>query len=155
MKLYVDQKNKYEETKSTAWSFTIVGLVGLIALILIYFDVIPLHLDKNNIIMMFLIMLVLFIFFVIVGIRSFLSLDRISKSIDKQDTLNQEIKDWFISNHREELKDLFYDDSEEILFLQRNEFIINTISEKYSSLSEEDCEHIAEEIYNEIFDEII
>ena len=70
MNLYVDQKEKYADTKSTAWSFSIVGGVGLILLILVYFDVIPLHLDKDNIIMMFLIMAVLFIFFIFVSFCS-------------------------------------------------------------------------------------
>lgn len=153
MNLYVDQKEKYADTKSTAWSFSIVGGVGLILLILVYFDVIPLHLDKDNIIMMFLIMAVLFIFFIFVGIKSFLSLGQIAKSANQQENHQKESKEWFLNNYKSELLNLTSNgDSEEELFLERNEYIVKKLSENFIDLSEEDCEYIAELIYNEIFD---
>ena len=74
-------------------------------------------------------------------------------NIIRQENHQKESKEWFLNNYKNELLNLTSNgDSEEELFLERNEYIVKKLSENFIDLSEEDCEYIAELIYNEIFD---
>lgn len=151
--MYIDQNKRYEDTKSTAWSFTIVGVCGLLFLVLAHFNLLPVSLDSN--VMMPFVLSLLCIIFLVIGIKSFLSLKTIQQNAASQDSENKEIKEWFLGTYMEKLLSRYpVSDSsseKEELFFQRYQVISDTIAKEYPKLKEEDVEHLAEEIYSEIF----
>ena len=67
-KTYIKKEAAYEDAKSTASTFLIIGAVGIIALILVGFDIIPLSMETYTKILMLVVMGALFAMFLIVGI---------------------------------------------------------------------------------------
>lgn len=156
MKIYIDSKEKYNDTRSTAWTFTIVGIIGLVLLALIWLDILPIHFDSVNRILTTAVMGVLFLIFILVGIKSFLSLKNINEKGQKQDDKIDEIKKWFMDEYTDQMIVQFDDSVEENdqeLYFQRYNFIFNTIRDYNIELPEDLIDHIAEELYSEIYNE--
>jgi heme/copper-type cytochrome/quinol oxidase subunit 4 len=63
MKVYVSKESKKEETKSTAYSFLLVSILGFIALILFATGVLPIHVADYMKIMLCVVMGVMFLIF--------------------------------------------------------------------------------------------
>lgn len=156
MKIYMDSKEKYNDTRSTGISFTIVGVAGIILLVCLWLNVLPIQFDNINKILITSVMGCLFLVFLFIGIKSFASLKHISETGEKQSSLEKEITDWFIEEYKDQMlvqfDDSFEDDTQEIYF-QRYNFIFDTIKEYYSDVNEELIDHISEDIYNLIYSE--
>lgn len=156
MKIYIDSKEKYNDTRSTGISFTIVGVAGIILLVCLWLNVLPIQFDNINKILITSVMGCLFLVFLFIGIKSFASLKHISETGEKQSSLEKEITDWFIEEYKDQMlvqfDDSFEDDTQEIYF-QRYNFIFDTIKEYYSDVNEELIDHISENIYNLIYSE--
>ena len=92
MKIYVDEQKRYEDTKATGQCFTAVGAIGLIAIVLLDTGVIKLAaLDSVNKLMVSIVMGLVFLIFFIIGMKSFMELKDISKKIDRNNSLEEEI----------------------------------------------------------------
>ena len=101
MKIYVDEQKRYEDTKATGQCFTAVGAIGLIAIVLLDTGVIKLAaLDSVNKLMVSIVMGLVFLIFFIIGIKSFMELRDISKKIDRNNSLEEEIMEYVTVTHR-------------------------------------------------------
>lgn len=156
MKIYINSEEKYKDTRSTGISFTIVGCAGILLLVCLWLNVLPIHFDFINKILITSVMGCLFLIFLIIGIKSFASLKKISETGERQNNLEKEISDWFIEEYKDQMlvqfDDSFEDDAQEIYF-QRYNFIFDTIKDYYSDVNEELIDHISEDIYNLIYSE--
>ena len=85
MKIYINEKERYNDVKSTGYSFTIISVIGFILLILMWTNTLPINIDITNKIMTSVVMGILFTIFLIIGIKSFLSLKKIQESADNQE----------------------------------------------------------------------
>ena len=154
MKIYVDEQKRYDDTKATGQCFTGVGAIGLIAIVLLDTGVIKLAaLDSVNKLMVFLI-------FFIIGMKSFMELKDISKKIDRNNSLEEEIMEYVTVTHRDELMTLASsgekgDACSGDLYYKRAELITSVITEKYSLLEESFLDHMVEEIYSKIYSDIV
>lgn len=107
MKIYVDEQKRYEDTKATGQCFTGVGAIGLIAIVLLDTGVIKLAaLDSVNKLMVSIVMGLVFLIFFIIGMKSFMELKDISKKIDRNNSLEEEIMEYVTVTHRDELMTL-------------------------------------------------
>lgn len=107
MKIYVDEQKRYEDTKATGQCFTGVGAIGLIAIVLLDTGVIKLAaLDSVNKLMVSIVMGLVFLIFFIIGMKSFMELKDISKKIDRNNSLEEEIMEYATVTHRDELMTL-------------------------------------------------
>ena len=79
-KIFVESSKKLEDVRSTAYTFTIVGGIGFIAVILLALGILPLKLESFNRTMMAVVMGILFLIFFGVGIRSFLEMKSLKQS---------------------------------------------------------------------------
>ena len=68
---YIDKRSQYEEMKSSAYTFLFVGVLGILAMILIALDIIPLHMAAYMRVIMAIVMGGLFLFFLFIGVQSF------------------------------------------------------------------------------------
>lgn len=157
MKIYVDEQKRYEDTKATGQCFTGVGAIGLIAIVLLDTGVIKLAaLDSVNKLMVSIVMGLVFLIFFIIGMKSFMELKDISKKIDRNNSLEEEIMEYVTVTHRDELMTLASSGEKEDacsgdLYYKRAELITSVITEKYSLLEESFLDHMVEEILLKLY----
>lgn len=161
MKIYVDEQKRYEDTKATGQCFTGVGAIGLIAIVLLDTGVIKLAaLDSVNKLMVSIVMGLVFLIFFIIGIKSFMELRDISKKIDRNNSLEEEIMEYVTVTHRDELMTLASsgekgDACSGVYTTKELKLITSVITEKYSLLEESFFDHMVEEIYSKIYSDIV
>jgi hypothetical protein len=151
--MYVNPDTKVEDYRSTAWSFTIVGAVGLV----FNFGILPIAFSGVRNVMMTIVTGIIFLIFLIIGIRSFLSLRKLSAAAKTENSLEAEIREWFLGEHTESMKNFSAeetpDDTDEELYYPRYRKMSELILAKYPGLSEDFLDHVIEELYSELFPE--
>lgn len=156
MKTYINTEEKYKDVKSTGWSFTVVGVIGLILVALLWFDVVSINMATPTKLMVSLVMGVMFFIFIAIGVYSFLSLKRVVEEGELLNSKMQEIKDWFMTEYYDQAIVQFDDSTEEDkheLYFQRYNFIYNTIKDYHNELNDGIIDHLTEEICKNIFNE--
>lgn len=160
MKIYVDQNTRLEDMKSTAWSFSIVGIAGIVFLILLWMGMLPIQIVQDTKIILTVVMGILFAFFLFVGIHAFASLNRLKASASNEKNTYDTIVSWFMDSYAEALQKKKFDETEsedinsgELLYFPRYQEISTIIASEYPDLSEEFLDHIVEDLYAKIFPE--
>lgn len=153
--VYIEKSAKYNDVKSTAFTFTIIGVLGVICIVLFDAGFFSLNIASYMKIMMNLVMGTLFVIFTIVGIRSFLQLKVLSLEVTKEEETTNEINTWFQEHYSsKDIDSSFSTDelSEEQLYFKRYEKMKQMISNQYSNLSEDYLDHMIELLYHELFE---
>lgn len=153
--MYINNKDKYEDIKSTGWTFTVIGGIGLIGVILMDLGVFSFQMQNYMKIIFTIVMGGLFLFFLLIGIKSFLSLKQIQTDAKKQEETENDVISWFLSNHSEEIKNYHFADMDEndenMLYFPRAEKMAELISAEYKNLSADEIDHLVERLYPELF----
>ncbi len=153
--MYINNKDKYEDIKSTGWTFTVVGGIGLIAVVLMDLGVFSFQMQSHLKIIFTVVMGGLFLFFLFIGIKSFLSLKRVREEAGKQEDTENEVIAWFLSNHAEQIRQYRSPDmdegNEDSLYFPRAEKMTELISAEYKNLSADEIDHLVERLYSELF----
>ena len=148
MKIYINEKERYNDVKSTGYSFTIISVIGFILLILMWTNTLPINIDITNKIMTSVVMGILFTIFLIIGIKSFLSLKKIQESADNQEKTNSNIITWFFDNI-----DAAFDTASEENYFETYNTISEILTSQFPTLREEELDYITEAIITKINDE--
>lgn len=150
---YISKRAKTEDMKSTAYTFTLVGALGIIFLILFATGVLPLRTAEYMKIMICVVMGAMFAIFFFIGVRSFRQLKGLKDGADAEEQLLTEVVKWFAAAHTAEEVDSAVDIglSEETLYFARYEVMNRWISEKYPDLEEAFLDHVIETLYSEMF----
>ena len=148
MKIYINEKERYNDVKSTGYSFTIISIIGFILLILMWTNTLPINIDITNKIMTSVVMGILFTIFLIIGIKSFLSLKKIQESADNQEKTNSNIITWFFDNI-----DAAFDTASEENYFDTYNTISEILTSQFPTLREEELDYITEAIISKINDE--
>ena len=148
MKIYINEKERYNDVKSTGYSFTIISVIGFILLILMWTNTLPINIDITNKIMTSVVMGILFTIFLIIGIKSFLSLKKIQESADNQEKTNSNIITWFFDN-----LDAAFDTASEENYFETYNTISEILTSQFPTLREEELDYITEAIISKINDE--
>ena len=135
--LYKSPKERYEDTRSSAFSLIAIGGIGLVVMILDFAGVI--HLPLHNFALFT--MTALFVIFLIVGVGSLGSAKKILATADKEAAKIAEIKNWYLNDSApnaalEALEERFTDDTEEEKELQRYETIRALLDGEFPDVSE-------------------
>ena len=148
MKIYINEKERYNDVKSTGYSFTIISVIGFILLILMWTNTLPINIDITNKIMTSVVMGILFTIFLIIGIKSFLSLKKIQESADNQEKTNSNIITWFFDNI-----DAAFDTASEENYFETYNTISEILTSQFPTLREEELNYKTEAIISKINDE--
>ena len=148
MKIYINEKERYNDVKSTGYSFTIISVIGFILLILMWTNTLPINIDITNKIMTSVVMGILFTIFLIIGIKSFLSLKKIQESADNQEKINSNIITWFFDNI-----DAAFDTASEENYFETYNTISEILTSQFPTLREDELDYITEAIISKINDE--
>ena len=153
--MYINNKDKYEDMKSTGWTFVLVGGIGLLAVILMDLGIFPFQMQNYMKIIFSIVMGALFLIFLAIGIKSFLSLKQIKTDAKNQEERETEIVSWFLSHYSEEMKTYHTPDMKEddfdTLYYPRADKIEELIAAEYKNLSADEMDHLVERLYSEIF----
>lgn len=154
MKVYVSKESKKEETKSTAYSFLLVSILGFIALILFATGVLPIHVADYMKIMLCVVMGVMLLIFFVIGIVSLRQLKTLDTQAQKENNLESEILSWFQDTYTvNDIDDSFGEEvSGQDLYFKRYEIMTRFLSKQYPDLEETFLDHLVEELYGKLFE---
>jgi len=159
--VYQNNAAKAEDNKSSAFTLLLVGGVGITIIILCMTGVISLNLSTTSKYMVYGVMGALFILFLVMGIVSLRSSKIFAQKAQKEDNLTEEITKWCLTDLNVEMIDEMIlnedgdeDTSEEMKYFKRTEKMRKLINEKFLNLDEAYLEHILDDIYSEMFDDM-
>ena len=153
---YVNNEEKAEENRASAFALLAVGGIGLVATVLFFFDYFDIRPSLIGKYVISGVMGVLFILFIIMGIVSLRNSRILRRKAHKENNLTAEIKKWCIENLYEEEIDRLLDieqQSVELKYFQRFDYVKRTIQNQFMNLDENYLDRLIEEIYSEIFKE--
>lgn len=155
MKVYVSKESKKEETKSTAYSFLLVSVIGFIALILFATGALPVHVADYMKIMLCIVMGAMLLIFFVIGIVSLRQLKTLGTQAEKENDLSSEIISWFTSTYSAEDIDESMDEEvfDQDLYFKRYEIMTRFLSKQYPDLEETFLDHLVEKLYGNLFEE--
>ena len=155
MKVYVSKESKKEETKSTAYSFLLVSVIGFIALILFATGALPVHVADYMKIMLCIVMGAMLLIFFAIGIVSLRQLKTLGTQAEKENDLSSDIISWFTFTYSEEDIDKSMEEEvfDQDLYFKRYEIMTRFLSKQYPDLEETFLDHLVEELYGNLFEE--
>lgn len=150
--VYTKANDRYKENVSTAWTFLITGIVGLI------FTVINIlgYLSIMGGELQYIVSIILFLAFIGLGIFSF-SKNKSLQELAKQEEENEKVyRKWLSELSGKELHSVWNEKASD----EENEIVlVNFISEKlvknFPELNENFADSLADEYFNEVRDEFI
>ena len=151
---YVSKKKKAADLKSTAYTFTVVGAGGLV------FDLFGVIRDlstKGTLggnVMTPIVMGVMFLIFLIIGIRSFTDAKQTAAASVQEEQFFEKLTEDFRKNHSAKEIDSMCDtaDKDQIYFA-RYDVMQHILLEQAPDLEESFSDHIIETLYAEFFTE--
>ena len=153
---YVDKKQKIEDYKSSGFVLTLVGGVGLVALVLLYLGIIPGFSGLKSNYMFMGVMLVMFIVFIIAGIVSFAQIKTIILEAEADDDLISRVNQFFDEYLTVEklAKEVVCGkkDTEEELYFKRTEYMTRVLLQKFPDMNESLREKIIDDKYGEMYE---
>lgn len=154
--VYVNNEEMASENRSSAYTLLLVGGIGLIAVVLFFFDIIAIHVSTLNKYMISGVMGALFVLFLVMGAVSFKNSKLLAKKAGKEKNLTQEIQKWCRENLSGEAidKELALEGfPEEVKYFQRFEKVKAMIKNQFMNLDEAYLDRLIDESYHEIFGE--
>lgn len=158
MSNFVDSAERAEENRSSAWTLTLVGGIGLIVIILNLLNVIHLPFSGFNKYMVSGLMGALFIIFIIAGIISVKKTKTYSKAANVEKDNKSKIIEWCKENDIANQIDMaienqFPDLPVEELYFRRYEGLKFYVFKNFESMSLPFLEHVIDEIYDSLFED--
>ncbi len=152
---FVKAEEKAENFKSSAYALTIVGTVGIIAIVLMITGIIPVAFSENIKLIAYIVLSLMFIVFIVMGVHSMLSAKKYQKEASMENSKTSEILEWFAATYKAadiDARAEQIEGSEEVKYFKRTEIMKNLILEQYPGLKESYLEHLIDELYQGIFE---
>lgn len=152
---YVEKSKKYEDVKSTAYSFLFVSIAGFLFLILVYTGIIPIQFATYMKYLMGIVMGGMFLIFLIIGIRSFQSLGLLKSQVLQEQQDLEAAKSWFFKNYSAKAVDVTTDirssdDLQQKYFL-RAYLIKGVLLEKFPTFKDDFLDYLTDLFYEELY----
>ena len=151
---YVRPEERYNDTRSSGYMLAIIGALGIILLVLVALDVIPLSLDPVMKYIFFAVLGVLFLIFFILGINSLKKSGEYKASIDKEKREADELLAWLASGEQKERIDACHggEISPEEAYFECQELMRRLLLEKTPDIREDFLNYIIEQAYNQMYE---
>lgn len=151
--VYHTKTDKAKDFRSSAWVMLIVGIAGLILVGLIQFGVVDI--DLGNLTMLKIVTSIMFLIFIIVGIKSFGSARKYDREAEEEQELTDTLCKWCDENLTAEKIDEGIDTdrvSEEMLYFPRTAKMKMMITRVYLNVNPTLLDHIVEQYYKKIYE---
>lgn len=149
MNTYTSARSRQSETKSSAWTFLIIGSIGFVIITLALCGILKLPLATFSLV----VMEAMFLVFLVIAVFSFKKAMRMLDEIASEDSLDVRIKEWAkIHLHAEELSaEVEEDTSEEMKYFMISELIRERIMRAFPEVDDAYAEELTENFYNQLF----
>lgn len=156
--VYEDTSAKAEEYKSGAYTLIGVGILGIIALVILSTDLLPVRLHFPSQWIVYLVMGGLFVIFFISGILSLRSGKELEKKAVKEVDDKQEIIKFIkerinLAAIDEKMLDPDGEDTTESKYFKRFGVLKAVLTQYYPDMDEVYMEHIIDEMYSELYED--
>lgn len=154
--VYINNEEKAEENRTSAYTLLIVGGIGIGLVILFFLGIIDIKVSLINKYMITGVMGVLFVLFLIMGIISMKNFKVLKKKATSENNLTKEVQSWCIENLKgDAIDEILGLDSqpEELKYFQRFDYIKKAIKKQFLNLDEGYLDRLIEETYSDIFEE--
>ena len=155
--VYVNNAEKAEENRTSAYTLLLAGSVGLIVVILFFFDVLPIYVGTVNKYIISGVMGAMFVLFLVMGTVSMKNSRMLAGKARKENNLTLEIKKWCSAHVSRETIDsslaLEQELSEELKYFARCERMKALIQNQFMNLDEGYLDRFIDEMYHEIFED--
>ena len=151
---YVEADKKLEDASSTAWSFTLMGIIGIAFLVLIWTGILPVRLSIVTLSSGTMASGILFFIFLILGIRGFQERKKLLSARAKEEAIIFQIGQWFQEHYSADAISNGVEEDElpvEQLYFLRSENISRAMKEEFPELEETFAEYMMELIYQMYF----
>lgn len=146
---YQTSSAKYQDNLSSAITFFVCGVAGLIVILLNVIDVLHFFSIKTaSGILICVVLSALFIAFLVIGSITYKSASKAKSQIESEQKINDDVSLWLKENLTKEHIDNSFDDngmSEEMKYFDRNNTIVTAIKKQYPELNEDIVQSIADE----------
>lgn len=148
---YVKKEEQYKDLSSSASSFIIVSIAGLVLLILNAMGVISIFAGALS----YIVMAVVLVAFFIIGVSTYKKSKLVEKEIGEENNITDTIQEWLDANLTKEKVDGFADASaaDEVQFLQKMEKMKAMVIAKFGEMDDKYLDRLMEEYYNDHFEE--
>lgn len=156
-KVYQNYSERAQENKSSAVSLIMIGALGLIAVCLCYFDVLPFLQNVSNKFMMLGVMGTLFLLFLIMGIVSAKNAKKYAAASAGEEKMTGDIKNYISLNLNSEaidaelFSDLPEELSEEEKYFKRFQYMKRSIAEQFPDASGKYLDRLVDEEFEKVF----
>lgn len=146
--VYTSAKEKYEDNRSSGWTFTIFGIAGIIFTVLNITGVLGLY----KTVFQFSVSGCMFAVFILIGVISFIKANNYKKQIGKEEDSKKKYTNWLNENITKE-KLLEYEDpasAKEANDLIKISRIKEAMKTEFPEINDDLADTMAEEFYNKI-----
>lgn len=155
---YEHSLDKYKDNMSTAVTFFLCGIGGIVLLVLNWFGVINLITGKDlSSMVIYISLLLLFIIFIGIAIYSIKIANKVKTKIKAETNYTDDIREWVDSHIVPEVVDASYNSKglpSEIKYFERNAIIMKAIKTEFPDAPNELIESITDEYIEEMFHSI-
>lgn len=155
--VYVNNAEKAEENRTSAYTLLLAGSVGLVVVILFFFDVLPIYVGTVNKYIISGVMGAMFVLFLVMGTVSMKNSKMLARKARKENNLTLEIRKWCSDNVSREAIDsslaLEQELSEELKYFARCERMKALIQNQFLNLDEGYLDRLIDEMYHETFED--
>lgn len=147
--LYKSPTERYADLKSSAWTFLLIGGIGLFIMILGWAGLIRLPLAPFALGVMTL----LFTAFIITGVLSLLNAGKVQRNMAAENAFTESVIQWYHTEGKKNpaLQSLNTDQPEELLYLQKAELIQQLVREQFPQIDQALLEKLSDDFCEEDF----
>ncbi len=156
IKPYRKAADRVEDLRSSAYTLIIVGVLGIIAVILLYIGAFPITLSGPGKYITTGTMAAIFILFFIIGVKSYSKLNLLNEEAKREEKKIEEIRKFFFDSYDAESLDreaLGDDNNSAGEYFLRSSFMKRTLNERFMDLDPSFLEYIVDNLYSELYDE--
>lgn len=153
--VYVNNEEKAEENRTSAYTLIVVGIIGIVIDLLFFIDVISVNMTKFNKYMVSGVMGAMFILFLVMGIVSLRNFKIFKQRAKTENNLTNNIREWCLQNLNQEDIDNnfdFKDVPDELKYFQRFSYVKEKINSQFLNLDDLYLDRLVEELYSDIFE---
>jgi len=155
--IYKDSSEKAADFKDSGYTLIGVGILGLIAIVCMASGIVPFGFRGTTAYLSYGVMSVLFLLFLVVGIRSMRSAKTYKSKALSESNLKEKIMDWCRTHlTAKEVDDALALEglSEEEKYFRRTEHMKNLVSRNFLNIDDGFLDYLIDEFYPEIFREV-
>ena len=150
---YVDPMERAENYRSGAVVLVLVGIIGVVALILMDLNIIPINFFGSSNYLVNIVMGALFAIFIAMGVNSMINYNKLKNKASTDDELRQRIYSWIDNELDKSILDenVSEEDNEEIKYFNRTQVLSDELSRRFDDLSDDFRDYIIEDLYDRIY----